>query len=195
MRLTRRNALIGLGTVAAGAGVIGGTGAFTSVQADRSVSVTTTGDSDAALQISPATDGATPSEGNLTVNADEYTNATGVNTLDGDTLSISLDSVNLDAETRIEDLFVVVNNGPQAVNLDFQIAGSSFSDLVGTDGSISLTVSGDSDYELATDSWVPGTAISLGQGGASPAFGLELDIPEATNQDTFGLELVIRAQA
>jgi len=51
MRLTRRNALIGLGTVAAGAGVIGGTGAFTSVDADRSISIDSTSDADANVQI------------------------------------------------------------------------------------------------------------------------------------------------
>lgn len=44
MRLSRRNALIGLGTAAAGAGVIGGTGAFTTANADRSIGVSTTGD-------------------------------------------------------------------------------------------------------------------------------------------------------
>jgi len=51
MRLTRRNALIGLGTVAAGAGVIGGTGAFTSVDADRELTISSTGDGSANVQI------------------------------------------------------------------------------------------------------------------------------------------------
>jgi len=44
MKLTRRNTLIGLGTVAAGAGVVGGTGAFTTASAERSIEVSTTGD-------------------------------------------------------------------------------------------------------------------------------------------------------
>ena len=51
MRLTRRNALIGLGTAAAGAGVIGGTGAFTSVDADRDLTIESESDSDANVQI------------------------------------------------------------------------------------------------------------------------------------------------
>jgi len=51
MRLTRRNALIGLGTVAAGAGVIGGTGAFTSVDANRDLTIESENDSDANVQI------------------------------------------------------------------------------------------------------------------------------------------------
>ena len=51
MRLTRRNALIGLGTAAAGAGVIGGTGAFTSVDAERDLTIQSTNDTDANVQI------------------------------------------------------------------------------------------------------------------------------------------------
>ena len=54
MRLTRRNALIGLGTVAAGAGVVGGSGASTSVTAERTVSINTAGDGGAALGLIPA---------------------------------------------------------------------------------------------------------------------------------------------
>ena len=57
MRLTRRNALIGLGTVAAGAGVIGGTGAFTSVDAERDLTIQSTNDSDANVQIEVDPDG------------------------------------------------------------------------------------------------------------------------------------------
>jgi hypothetical protein len=68
MRLTRRNALIGLGTVAAGAGVIGGSGAFTSVEADRSMNVETTGDDSAALGLIPAGS----NDGSTTPNASDY---------------------------------------------------------------------------------------------------------------------------
>src|SRR6056297_3861221 len=39
MQLTRRNTIIGLGTVAAGAGIISGSGAFDSVEANRSFEV------------------------------------------------------------------------------------------------------------------------------------------------------------
>jgi hypothetical protein len=51
MRLTRRNSIIGIGAIAAGAGVIGGTGAFTTASADREISVTTTGDASGAAAI------------------------------------------------------------------------------------------------------------------------------------------------
>lgn len=49
MKLTRRNSLVGLGTIAAGAGVIGGSGAFDSVTANRSFEVSVGGDAGALL--------------------------------------------------------------------------------------------------------------------------------------------------
>ena len=117
MRLTRRNALIGLGTVAAGAGVIGGTGAFTSVDAERSVSVQTTGDASAALTLEQAPgdiDNNTP-----TANAAEYVTTTGDDliTIDigGDSNS-QADGINKNARTRLENLITITNNGTQTVN-------------------------------------------------------------------------------
>ena len=112
MRLTRRNALIGLGTVAAGAGVVGGSGAFTSVTAERTVSVETAGDSSAALQLIPAED----SSGNVTANASDYVDTS------GDTISLDLtgtdngaSGLNQNAITTLENLVSVLNNGTQDI--------------------------------------------------------------------------------
>ena len=49
MNLTRRNTVIGIGTLAAGAGVIGGSGAFDSVEANRSFEINVSGDAGALL--------------------------------------------------------------------------------------------------------------------------------------------------
>ena len=112
MRLTRRNALVGLGTVAAGAGVIGGSGAFTSVTAERTVSVETAGDDSAALQLIPAED----SDGNVTDNASDYVDAS------GDTIALDLtgtdngaSGLNQNSITALENLVSVLNNGTQDV--------------------------------------------------------------------------------
>jgi len=51
MKMNRRNALIGLGAIATGGGALFGSGAFTSVEADRTVSVDTAGDGSAYLQL------------------------------------------------------------------------------------------------------------------------------------------------
>ena len=198
MRLTRRNALIGLGTVAAGAGVIGGTGAFTSVEADRSVSVSTTGDSGAALQIAPSTEDNTDiTTGTITQNAAEYTNANGPNSLTGDTFSFTLDSLNINATTRIEQLFVVANNGTQPVDLDFQMQTNGGSDLSTLNGisRISIVDSSDNTYNLSSTGYVPSPPIPITEGGKTSALGLEIEIPEGVNTGGFSLDLIIRAEA
>ena len=118
MRLTRRNALIGLGTVAAGAGVIGGTGAFSSVTAERNVTIATEGDASAALALEAAD----------SKNADDYVTPPNggeiVLNLDG-TQGGSADStgINQSAVTVIKNLIKVTNNGSQGISsleLDLQ---------------------------------------------------------------------------
>lgn len=107
MRLTRRNAVLGLTGVAAGGGAIVGTGAFTSVEAERSVTVTTAGDADAALGMEPLS----------TSNGDEYAD------IDDGTLAIKVPKVNLNAVTHIDDVFRVTNNGTQPVVVYFEEQG------------------------------------------------------------------------
>ncbi|MFP8889647.1 hypothetical protein ACLI4U_07730 [Natrialbaceae archaeon A-CW2] len=89
MRLNRRNVLIGLGTIVAGGGAALGTGAFSSVEATRTVDVTTAGDSGGlvAMNISGALEGE-----------------------DGNTIEFDLDNLNIDAVTRFQNAFDVTNN-------------------------------------------------------------------------------------
>jgi len=51
MKLNRRQALIGIGSLAVGSGAALGSGAFTSVEADRTVTVQTAADTDAYLSL------------------------------------------------------------------------------------------------------------------------------------------------
>ena len=105
MRLTRRNALIGLGTVAAGAGVVGGSGAFTQVEAERTVNISTAGDGSAALTL----------EGTGSSHANEYVStSSGTIQLDLDgTSSGSTSGLNKNAKTTIDNLVKITNNGSQ----------------------------------------------------------------------------------
>jgi len=102
--MERRKFVIGLGALAAGGTAAVGSGAFSSVNAERSVSVETTDDSDANL----AFFGNEEFEGNV----EEY-----VQEGDNGTIKLTFESVNRDAETVFEDLFVVQNNGTQTVEL------------------------------------------------------------------------------
>ena len=109
--MQRRNLLIGMGSLAAGGAATIGTGAFTSVTANRSIAVDTADDSDAFLTI----------EADNTSNANEY-----VNTSDG---TVSLDftntnnsgyvgggsGINANSTTVFDDLLNVTNQGTQTV--------------------------------------------------------------------------------
>ena len=151
MRLTRRNALIGLGTVAAGAGVIGGSGAFTSVTAERTVNVETSGDASAALALIPAVQ-STPTD-----TADPTANAAYVNETNG-TVTINLDGsnteasgINQNANTVFEDLVTVVNNGTQEVtslSLEFTTVPSEINNTSDTFGFTASTPDDSSEFNF-----------------------------------------------
>ena len=107
MGVTRRNTIVGLGALAAGAGVIGGTGAFTAVEAQREVTVQAAGDATALLALEP--NEVYPGEQDKYVSSSE----------DG-IISLVIDDLNLNALTRFDDLIRVTNNGTQEIELAVQ---------------------------------------------------------------------------
>ncbi|WP_276260834.1 hypothetical protein [Haloglomus litoreum] len=104
--------LIGLGGIATAGGAVAGTGAFTSVEAQRSFSVSTAGDAGAYFAIEAAN----------SPNGDKYVSK------NGDTITVTLDKVNPKARTRFEDLLTVTNQGAQPVNFYVTDTGTN-SDL------------------------------------------------------------------
>jgi hypothetical protein len=106
MALTRRNTLILLFTVIAAAGVIGGTGAFSTVNADRTVSVETSADSDANVQ--------------FVVNTEDYDSLT-----DGgsdDVIGLNFDNINLEANTTYNKALNVTVNSGAAGSYDISVS-------------------------------------------------------------------------
>ncbi|TQQ79550.1 hypothetical protein [Halonotius roseus] len=104
MRLTRRNTLIGLGAVAAGAGVIGGTGAFTSVEADRSISIESTDDSSA----------------NVNFVVDRMDKHDSLSDPGDDTVALDFDGLNVNSTTTYDDALSITpqgSNGPYDVTV------------------------------------------------------------------------------
>ena len=104
--LSRRSAVIGMGGLVAGGGVLVGTGAFDTVEAERTVNVETAGDASAFL-------GLTQAEGA----SDEY-----VDEPDGDTIAIDISGdgtdgagLNQSARTRFDNLVTITNQGTQTV--------------------------------------------------------------------------------
>ncbi len=106
--ISRRNVLLGAGAVVAGGGAVLGTGAFTTVQAERTVNVETAGDSGAFLGLEPAKD----NTGTQYPNADDYAEIN-----NDDLLEVTIPDVNLNAITHIDKVFQVTNNGTQPVVL------------------------------------------------------------------------------
>ena len=178
MRLTRRNALIGLGTVAAGAGVVGGSGAFTSVTAERTVSVSTTGDGGAALQLAPASSSSDTNAG-VYVNAPED-GVVSINLSNGNS-----EGVNQDAKTTIDELITVTNNGAEDLSelrLNMLVSGAP---QVNPDNVFKFTASGSSaggNSPYSNDSDISGGDFDS---GSSLTFGIIIDLlPDDENPPT-----------
>lgn len=152
MRLTRRNTIIGLGAIAVGAGAIGGSGAFDSVEAERSFEVSVSGDADALLGL----------EATNEIIAGTQAAGSG----DNDVIYFELDdeeaggeaALNENAVTEFWDTMRVTNNGNRTVRLTFSFDG-------GMSG-VSFTLAderGDAQTDL-TDEGVeltPGQSVSL----------------------------------
>jgi hypothetical protein len=102
--MKRRTVLVGMGGLVAGGGALIGTGAFTTVEAERSVSVETESDASAFLGLEPTTG----------PNGQEFAS------MNGDTLEVNIEDVNLNAVTHIDEIFQVTNNGSQPVVLYFE---------------------------------------------------------------------------
>lgn len=149
--MERRRFLIGTGALASGSAGAIGTGAFSSVEADRAVSVAVTNDADAYLGLSP----------NDTLNADRYVDS------DGGTIEVSIGAsgssgtgVNQDAVTEFDRLFAVTNQGTQAIAfyIRYDPADAQSGFMPGPDESDRLDPS---DPELGLDFYRADTGVAL----------------------------------
>lgn len=162
MALSRRNVLIGLGTVVAGSGAVLGTGAFTTVTAARTVSVETSGDASAFLALTPG------SENGGYVDDDD---ATIEIQLDG--TDVPGDGLNQDATTTIEGMIDVANNGSGAVRpLSLSMTDSN-GDVVSDDGDPISFTSGQTSGELDTGEDILDSDLGS---GSSVEFGMVFDL-------------------
>jgi hypothetical protein len=106
--------LAALGSVAVGGATAVSTGAFTSVSANRSVSVNVADDSDALLAIRKDT-----RDGDVTANAEEYVNVNGQVSLDFTETTAGAGGINDEATTIIDDLLSIENQGTQGVYVGY----------------------------------------------------------------------------
>jgi hypothetical protein len=122
--MQRRKFIAGVGSLAAGAAAVTGTGAFTSVRASRSVAVSTAGDRNALLRFTKATEGSdsTASDSNsVSENAEEYVTLNSGGTVSFDFTGADLgengggNGLNQNSTVIFDDLIDITNQGTQEV--------------------------------------------------------------------------------
>ncbi|GAA0524279.1 Protein of unknown function [Halorubrum aquaticum] len=162
--MKRRNVLAALGMISGGAAIASGTGAFTSVEADRDVAVQVANDSSAFLAlnaIGPNAPYMSTSNGQLGIDL-TGSNTSGISGGQG---------VNTSAVTVFEDMFEVQNQGTQDVEVEITPLTFVETDsgntlivlIVPETGFPSVTVSpGDGEtYSLVVDVFPSGTSPNL----------------------------------
>ncbi|PHQ38170.1 hypothetical protein DJ69_13070 [Halorubrum persicum] len=154
------------GTLTAGGALTAGTGAFSSVQADRDIEVNVAGDASAYLGIVPASG---PNGAYADVNGGPLTlDFTGSNDNIGGSLSGGT-GVNSDAITYFESVFEIRNNGTQEV--DVMVSPLTFFDTASGDILLAL---------LIPDMTFPGN-FTLGVGDAKMFHVVIASIGDATS--------------
>lgn len=126
MKSNRRSVLIGLGALTVGGGAVFGTGAFSTVEADRSVTVNIDGDSAGLIALNPDGDGAS---------SDVVQLVNGLLEINFDAAASDSQGVNLDASTFVGDItdgtsvdtnaLTITNNGSNTVDISFNISYDS----------------------------------------------------------------------
>ena len=160
--------LLGLVVLVVGAGVIGASGAFTSVEADRTMDIQTTGDSSALLGLEG---------GDSSIATTEDSNSDAADTVD--VLTIRNSTINEDAITKFDDVFTATNNGNENIGKFYIEADSNIGLDAGGSGPIDFKVDGES--IISGDDGNTNYA-SLGSQGGSVVVNLTIDTTGGTDQ-------------
>lgn len=137
MKLTRRNTLVGLGAVVAGSGALVGSGAFSSVEADRTVTINTAGDGQALLQLDVEDSYSGITDGSPTGTQGESI------------IELTLDDINDDAVTTFDGALTITNGGSNPV--DLSIDTSDVDGVTFTLNDTNLNAAGSTTVDLEVD--------------------------------------------
>lgn len=186
---TRRAILIGAGGLVAIGGAVLGTGAFTTVEAERTVSVSTAGDRRGFLGLAPVEDSRNGKYANVT---------------DG-TLEVRIPDINPDAVSHFPRIFRITNNGTEDVviyleeepgdrdpddnPIDFVALGSAITASSGSDvdGQSGSGGTGDSDVVDISKQSPPDQSSGYGDIGVllGPGATLPVGVSIDTSDPTF----------
>lgn len=138
MKMNRRNALLGLGAVATGGGALFGSGAFSQVQADRTMTVGFSSDSTAELTLNPTSTYATTTSGTGTNGQNllklEFTN---LNDDAQSTFTGVFDITNNDATGASHNVYIKNSAPVDGTTIDFRTSGGA--SIVGSGNAVSVT--------------------------------------------------------
>ena len=140
MAMNRRNVLIGLGAVAAGGGAALGTGAFSTVEAERTVSLSAADDNNANVELS----------------VDETSNA--ISDSGSNTINIDGENLNYDAITTVD--------GALTITVSSNATGDYEVDLLGSIGGSSVSkdsadrTSGDDDIQFVSNAGASDSGVT-----------------------------------
>lgn len=170
--MERRTFLASSGLLAAGSAAAVGTGAFTSVTANRSVNVSVANEDQAYLAISPTTD----DNGTFANDDSSNSNRIEVDINDAGGVQDPGDGVGLDSVYTFDKVFKIENQGTQPITVSInQLSGSDFNP-----SESELTVQ----FYPGTSSGTPlhNNSITLGT-GSSRKIGLKVDVDDPSIDD------------
>ncbi|QLD88812.1 hypothetical protein HWV07_07100 [Natronomonas salina] len=157
MSMNRRNVLIGLGATAAGGGAVLGSGAFSQVEADRTMEVQFSDDSSAELTLSPTSQYASTESNNDSPNG-------------ANTLFIQLSNLNDNALSTFDGVFEITNNDSTGAEHDIQVLSN---------GDVDGTVI---DFQDSSGTSLVGSSQTLAHGGTI-SVSIEIDTSGGTTID------------
>ncbi|WP_276270688.1 hypothetical protein [Haloarcula litorea] len=184
--MQRRKFLIGMGSLAAGTAAATGTGAFSSVSANRDVAVSVAGDQSAYL----ALDATSAYAANIT------------STAEGDQGELALDftgaygdqngsGLNTAAETGVEDVFTITNQGTNGVYVwiatnDYNAGGAtSVETVAGDEGNVGTSQGDNSEVDISYPDGAGSSGAEISSNGPSrtPGGYVYLNAGESTSVD------------
>ena len=117
MRLNRRSVLFGLGTLSASVGGIFGSGAFSSVEATRSIKINTSDDSGALLSFEANNPSGTANNKIISTETESGTSV----------IKIKQESLNERATTTFNNALKITNNGDKNVGVSVNASETTYS--------------------------------------------------------------------
>jgi len=199
MRMNRRNVLAGIGALTAGGGAVFGSGAFSSVEADRTVNVNVAGDSEALVALNVDSDLGTSTNGEVSIDLSSPENASGLNQNALTTFNAALaitnqgaDPVDLTVPSAVssESSGVTVIQGGQPANNSNEIS----IDFILNDG---YTIA-DGDFgSPATDNTTGVSSETAVSAQSTAVYDLEIDLRGSTLNDSenFNIDMTILAES